>query len=600
MNVPRPLAAALGILFVLLLVTAVPAPFTVDDNHYLVSALAAAEGRLTVANTAGLPPSRELLFFDPAGYARRLEATPVAPTVPPLYGWVAAPLTWLGWRGLVALNALSFAATAALVWWLLARIATARAAALGTAAFVLGSFSLEYAQGPWPHSFSVLLTTAAFALVLAALAAAPASRRALPSLVLAGALAGLATGLRYQNVVIAGCLGLATLAWARPRWRAAASYAGGLALPLLVCSLLNHARLGSWNPISKGGGYLQAGSGIERGERLVDALRTAWFMFVDYTARPPLVSPHHVYVRQDPTSGAHLIGGVVKKALLQSAPWAAVALLALAVAFLARRRVNSTGGDAERRALRLVALVVAGVGGAFAAAGSGRTDGLCFNQRYLLELMPLLAVAFALALAPFVERWRALVYGALGGVVLALAVLRLPADAWRLIAINRLPLLVALALALAWWRCRRAGESLLPRRGAALVGALAGIALGWAAGLHLAEDLPTSRHYRRLNAERAQVLAAHLPGRAALVAYWGAADAAGPLLFDHDLLVIDPSRDGGADLPRLLAAVDRLGRPLYVVDAMPAAVWAQVVAGRAVTPVDDERWLLRLDLPPAP
>jgi hypothetical protein len=593
------LAASVGVLGVLLVLTVPPAPFTVDDNHYLVSALAAAEGRLTVASTAGLPPSRELLFFDPGGYARRVGATPVAPTVPPLYGWLAAPLTWLGWRGLVALNALSFAATAALVWWLLVRMAAKTVAVLGTATFLLGAFSLEYAQGLWPHSLAVLLTTAAVALVLAALAAPPSLRRRLAMLALAGALAGIATGMRYQNIVIAGCLALGALAWGRPRWRAAVSYASGLAVPLLLCSLLNHARHGSWNPISKGSGYLLPGAGVARGERLADAMRTAWFMFVDYSARPPLLSPQHPYVRQDPWTGAHLIGGVVKKALLQSAPWAAVALLVLVAGALPGRWLGSARGEAERRASRLVILVVAGVGAAFAAAGSGRTDGLCFNQRYLLELMPLLAIAFALGLAPLVARRRPLVYGGVGGLLLALAVLRLPHDATRLLALGRLPLVVALALALVWWRWRRAA-ALPSSRHAGGLAALAGLAVGWAAGLHLGADLPTAHRYRRLNAERAQVLAAHLPRRAALVAYWGNSDAAGPLLFDHDLLVLDPSRDGGADLPRLLAAVERLGRPLYAVAPMPAAVWTGVVAGRAVTPVDDERRLWRLDRPPAP
>jgi hypothetical protein len=71
---------------------------------------------LTVPQTDGLPPSAELLFFDPGPWTRTVTATPVASTAPPLYALVALPFSVFGWRGLVALNTLAFLATSLLIF----------------------------------------------------------------------------------------------------------------------------------------------------------------------------------------------------------------------------------------------------------------------------------------------------------------------------------------------------------------------------------------------------------------------------------------------------------------------------------------------------
>ena len=62
---PRPLAIAVLALGMAVSFTVVPGVFIVDDNNYLINVLALRQGRFTVANTDGLSPSRELLFFDP-------------------------------------------------------------------------------------------------------------------------------------------------------------------------------------------------------------------------------------------------------------------------------------------------------------------------------------------------------------------------------------------------------------------------------------------------------------------------------------------------------------------------------------------------------
>ena len=64
---------------------AVPGVFIVDEINYLVNALALRDGRVTIANTEGLSPSRELVFFDPFPPTRIVDATPVSSTAPPLY-----------------------------------------------------------------------------------------------------------------------------------------------------------------------------------------------------------------------------------------------------------------------------------------------------------------------------------------------------------------------------------------------------------------------------------------------------------------------------------------------------------------------------------
>src|SRR5262249_54476176 len=148
----------LGLVVAGFVFTAIVAPgiFTVDENNYLINVLALRHGHFTVANTTNLPASRELLFFDPAPWGRSVETTPVGSTAPPLYAFLALPFSWLGWRGLVALNTLAYLATTAMVFLYASRYSADRATPwFAAAAFALGGFSIEYAMGLWPHSLSV-------------------------------------------------------------------------------------------------------------------------------------------------------------------------------------------------------------------------------------------------------------------------------------------------------------------------------------------------------------------------------------------------------------------------------------------------------------
>src|SRR5438874_7224062 len=140
-TVPRALFLALLLLGIVVSVEVVPGVFTVDDNNYLINVIALRQGGVTVANTDGLSPSRELLFFDPTSDSRDVRSTPVASSAPPLYGLIALPFSVAGWRGLVALNTLSYLATIALVFGYTRRYsANASTAWLAAAACAFGGY----------------------------------------------------------------------------------------------------------------------------------------------------------------------------------------------------------------------------------------------------------------------------------------------------------------------------------------------------------------------------------------------------------------------------------------------------------------------------
>jgi hypothetical protein len=547
------LLLALAVVAALLIATRVDGVFTIDEDSYLATVVSLREGRLTVPGTEGLPPSPELLAFDPAPRLRSVRATPVASAAPPLYAPIALPFSFLGWPGLVALQVLALVVCA----WLVFRTAAlharrARTPWLAAGLFVLAGYSLEYAQGVWPHMLAVCLTTGALLLVLRVAAGAPPGLAAA-----AGLLAGLATGVRYQNLVVAGLLGIVLAVWARGRrLRAGALYAAALVVTLAASSAMNAERLGSWNPVSKGDHYLRLSGGRVQRSALADAAVSTWTRLVDQSAypEPPPSAAESRWRQKDRGSGAYVIGGALKKAWLQSAPWMLLGLVALALSW---RR----GGGDPRRAL---SLVVAGVFAMFATYGFRRYDGLCFNERYLLELVPVMAVALAWRLDDVDWSWPAALAGALlAGGGLAAALQLDPPLSSRLLLLAWPPLVLAAGLLLSW---------LLRSR--VLVGGLLGGCVGWALAAHLLDDLPASRRVREANAASLAAVAAAIPvgERAAIFAEWGFKDALGPLTLDRDLVIVDPWIDSGADAPVLLDALLAQGRRVYFLKAVPRTI----------------------------
>ena len=562
-KLPPRLLIALAALGFVLTATVIPGVFTVDDNNYMINVVALRQGRVTVANTEGLTPSRELLFFDPTPANRIVVSTPVASTAPPLYAPLALPFSLFGIRGLVALNTLSFLVVIALVFTYTRRNSTHSSAPwLAASALAFGAYSIEYAQGIWPHMLSTALC---FGSVVAASRVADCGRVRFSAL--SGALIGIATGVRYQNFVLVAGIGLVIIVWGHRRVLVSAAYGASAAIPLLLCSSINHARLGSWNPISKGPGYLTPTMGIDPTVAWSDPLWAIWARVVDSTHWRPLLGPaFEGWLTHSPLTGAHLVFGIVpKKALLQSAPWAVVAIALFVTAWLP----HYIKDDNRRRQARLLSVVASSVILTFALFGLRRDDGLSFNQRYLLEVLPLLAVGFGWALDRDPIRRGPFVGGLFcGGLLVILTLLGTPpmlSDnrwAWELrqLLLLKTPLVLVGVLGLVWVL----GPRRAPVQAAAIL--LAGVGLGWAAVLHLGEDVFMSRTLKAINARKTSELSQVIPDRAAVVGYWSAKDAAGPLLLDRDVVILDMHADAGEDVERLVDDLHNQGRRVFLIE----------------------------------
>jgi hypothetical protein len=525
--------------------TVVPGPFSIDESNYIVTVLGLRHGRLTVPGTEGLPPSRELAYFDPVIYSRPESPTPLPTVAPPLYAPIALPFAYFGWRGLVLLNTLSFLVIGLLVFRYAQDYATtAQAGWLAVWAFALGAYSLEYAQGVWPHLLSAALTTGA-----AYATSRVRSGRAAWTALAAGLLVGMATGVRYQNIVVAVALGVGLLVWSARRWAVTSAFAAGAALPLAVTAAINRVRLGVPNPISKGPGYLPPIVPAKpMGHFVADTAQMLWARVVDFAFSPPTA-----VMQPDPVTGVFMILGTMKKAWLQSAPWLGLALLTWVLVWLGTAGLTA-GARREARALSLVAF---GVVLALSAAGPTHIDGFNFNQRYFIELVPLAAVVFGWAL----DRSRLERLPLLGGVLLAGAVVW-SSFTWATPLVRQftqrfLPLLLTVLLLGAWTLAR--GRPLVPA-----LSLLVGLSLGWALFVHVADDLRGSRDVRATSRALFEALAPVIPDRSALFTVTGLADVGGLLQLGRDVVVLDAAADDGRDAGPLAAALLARDRRVFV------------------------------------
>jgi hypothetical protein len=451
----------------------------------------------------------------------------------------------------------------------------------------------------------------------------------------AGLLGGLATGVRYQNVVFAALVGVVLLVVSARRVRTVASYVAGLLPPLFACSVFNVLRLGSWNPVSKGQGYVKLSA--VTGSTSADPLRAFAAQVVDFSWQAHLPYWEDMGGRWGQT-GALLLSSAVKKALLQSAPWMLLVLVALAVSW---RRREPAGTD--RRITRAVAWISAGMLLLFALAGIRRYDGWCHNSRYLLELMPLGGLVLALIVERQRLSWRSVGAGAVMGVLLTLVPLALsPASPLRQHALLHVPLLLAatgaggLLVAMRWAqpgldplplgegrgegngpRPARLGDSASiatftarlessfpsppvpsprgrgametasrgPRIATRYLALTLGAALGWAAAVHVGDDLVAARALRQMNLAKLRAVSALVPdGPIAVFAH--GATALGPLLLEHDVVIADTAVDAGHDAAALADALLQAHRQVFaVLPNMPDVERRALLAGRAVTPV---------------
>jgi hypothetical protein len=399
------------------------------------------------------------------------------------------------------------------------------------------------------------------ALTLGGVACAVRSRRdaGLAAAAAAGLLCGVATGVRYQNLVFALAVGAGLLLAERRRIAKAGAFALAFCLPLAASSAINHVRLGSWNPVSKGPGWMSLGAGTTFDNPVVEGAVFLATKVVDYSLHPPPRNPATALPWQIPDgpTGAYVYFGAIKKAWIQSSPWILLALVVLVL--FAASRENSP----RRREGRAFLLVVGAVLAFFAAAGFRRIDGVCFNQRYFLELVPLVAVAFAwgaegkpLTRRPFLE-------GALLGTVLGCVPLFLPMFSKpRHFLLFRVPLVLAVLLVVAWFA---AGRSRVP---SGAWSRLAGASLLYAFLVHLGDDLPASYRARAGKlAIRRSVESTIAGGPAALLARWAEAEPFGPLQLDHDLVILDTRAAPTSEGRQLVGELLKKGRRVFVYTA---------------------------------
>jgi hypothetical protein len=596
-----------------------PGVFTVDESHYLLAAEAFAErGGFHIPNGYEETGAEALLIFYTLVPARVAELGTVS-TVPPYHAVLAAPFFLAGrLGGLVWLNLLAFAGTLLAVRRLAARAGRGGLFPWATAVvFALATFGLEYALGIWPHALSQCL----MAWVMLALVTAASGQRVLLFAALAGLLGGLATGVRLQNVLLLPVLLMAGRVWLQLSYRSLAVALGGWLLPLAGLAAINAHRLQTANPFSYGASASWALS--LRGRvlallgahpwipiLLLAALIAAWWLWRRTRRRAVwwgLGAGALLVVTLVPVTrglllgwlaslGFHLVdtafipgglgsvgghtnelgqvlyGGVLKKGLLEAAPWLALGTLALLGARLR---------PALPREVRFLA--GAGLVGAVLVPLWVGPGGLCFNPRYLLEITPALAIVALTLLAGLAPERRVLIAGALGGVLAALPVLlhagdvHSPAGGW-LAMLAPIALAVAAPVVTGIALVRPARKPGALSRAAALL-AMAGVA--YAALVHLRVDLARSLTVRdlaaRICAEGLAVIP-EPPARSVLLVAEGRKDAFSPLKLERDVWIAKIGSDEEA-LPDFVRD-DRVTRRLFALrNGIPEDRWRRWFQG---------------------
>ena len=558
----RILTILLVVLGLLLVVTTIRGAFIIDEINYMVSVIGLREGRLTVPGTDGLSPSKELVYFDPEPFNRTVLSTPVVSLAPPLYAPLALPFFLFGWRGLAFLNTLSFLLSAFVVFLFVRRRATELSSAwIAMALFVLGGYSLEYAQGVWPHMLSVFLcVTAVYAVSFVWEGGKPVFA------ILGGFLIGLACGVREQNIFLAGCLGLTVMFWGSGRVRQGIAFLSGIAPPLLASATLNYFKLGVFYPTPKAAAYSQFVTSPVKSGTWMKPIEVFWVKIVDFSAFAHFQDPNQfVDYAREPSTGAFLVAGIVKKALLQSSPWIALAILLCVAIWMKDRGVSQP----QKNILRALSLLILSALVMFSMAGF-RMDGLSFNQRYLLEIVPMAAIVVALSIdgksVPVIDVVRGLLFA---GLIFALVLIAFSAQSQH-VAILDVPLGLGLVLILAWI-LKHHFQSLR------IFGVVLGLCIGWSLMVQTI-DLITSRRIRTTNSAGLDSLNAAIPNHAALFTFWGAQKSiAGPMQLSKDVVILDAWGDIGKDAPLLARELCLQQRRVFILGTgMPSEIIADI------------------------
>ncbi len=579
-----------------LLVALRPGVLSIDEVTYLAMARSAAHGDLLgIDNGSALGPSPELEW----GLAREVGGRLVA-QYPAGYALLAAPLyLLLGSAALFVINTASFYATVILTRRIARRVlASERSALLATAIFAGATFAWEYGVAQWPHALTMLLTSAA---VDTTLAAERPRRR-----VLAGLLVGLATTIRLDAIFVVPALLLAPLVLDRQRasWRDATALLLGLGPGLLLLAITNHAKFGSWMPLSYGPwqgegsntgsssyvllalvallGLVAAQVVAQRPERfgrwhvvvvvvvvvivavvvpsaragvlrLIDGL---WTLVIDLRHRE--IDALESALTRSPR-GAMIYIGTLKTSLVQSLPY-----LPLLVLSLAQPRAR-----ARKIALTLVIAAYLVVFSAFRWHG-----GLSVNLRYFVPILPLVAVLAADGLAQLARlasgSLRVLrvadvtLLACLAVIIESSVLLHLPTAplATREIFYLDVPLALAALLAVACAAAWRLRGGRARRRVASAAFVLAVAAFAWAGITAFGYDAVAVAKVRERGREVAAKARKHVArGSLVIVEY---ADPAALLLEDGTVLATGPN-DDFADTARLAARARCRGQRAYAI-----------------------------------
>lgn len=205
-------------------------------------------------------------------------------------------------------------------------------------------------------------------------------------------------------------------------------------------------------------------------------------------------------------------------------------------------------------------------------AGVGRSDGLAFNQRYFLEILPLLAIALLIVYDEMKPGILHLIIGLLGAGFVYAIVLMLPSRSLHEMALLRVPLVLAFILLLGWTLY---GST----RMRFLMPVALGLCLGWSACVHMMDGLPASRSRRHRNAALLNGLEVAVPNHSAVFTYGGWRDAAGALVLTRDIVLLDAGADEGKDSGVLSKELAGQGRSIFVLgDVFPPGTVQRIVA----------------------
>lgn len=404
------------------LLLAVPAPVSIDEFLYLGMADAmAGRGSFALLNGAGYP-SDNLTFFltsvHPGG---------IMPQYPGGWAFVAAPFHAIGGiRGLLVLNALATIATL----WLIRFIGRELTgdARVGTAAaliYLFATFAIDYSAAIWPHALTLACVSAAMA------GAAAGWRRDRPAaFLIAGLALGLAVNFRVDAVLLVPPVALWLMGVAGRPWASLGAFALGLVPGYALATVVNWLKFGVAFPLSYGrlegthlasyaevfpllalGALFALSLGLPairarvlhpRGLLALAGLALAAILVVEPLRSMAWRIGHgfvllvvDIQLLADPAvhpgvermeDGTLRIYGLMKKALLQSLPWAAALILLL----------PDLRRSQGRAALALCLLIAAAVIAPFAL--KDWFGGMANNMRYFLSLLPALAIMGALLL----------------------------------------------------------------------------------------------------------------------------------------------------------------------------------------------------------